>query len=173
MTYGQCTDRANTFFICILAGSYDFCRNVTAGVLPFFGSKNDSAPALLYSKYTARPLRFSNMFSFQVLSKGCSDEIKFGYLLEMVNTRVRETIANLKPGKIGLETAWERLNKEFGQKNAVINTHIDEIINLPTVRGTNYEKIQDFYNRLTKNCDALLTLGEKNMLKGFVMTTLR
>ena len=45
-------------------------------------------------------------------------------------------------------------------------------MNLPTVRGTNNEKVHDFYNRLTKNCYALLTLGEKNMLKGFVMTTL-
>ena len=43
---------------------------------------------------------------------------------------------------------------------------------MPTVRGTNFEKVQDFYNRLTKNCDALLTLGEKSMLKGFVTTTL-
>ena len=112
-------------------------------------------------------VRFSNMFSSQVLSKGFSDEIKFGYLLEIVNPRVREKIANLKPGKVGLETAWERLSKEFGKKNAVINTHIDEIINLPTVRGTNYEKDLDFYNRLTKNCDALLTLEENNMLKDF------
>ena len=55
MTYGQCTDRANTFFICILAGSYDFCRVVTAGVLTIFGSKNDSAPSLLYSKYCTAP----------------------------------------------------------------------------------------------------------------------
>ena len=50
-------------------------------------------------------IRFSNMFSSQVLSKGFSDEIKFGYLLEMVNPRVREKIVNLKPGKTGLETA--------------------------------------------------------------------
>ena len=69
------------------------------------------------------------MFSSQVLSKVFGDEIKSGYLLEIVNPRVREKIANLKPGKIGLDTAWERLNKKFGQKNAVINTHIDEIIN--------------------------------------------
>ena len=48
-------DWANTFFIYILAGSYDICRVVTAGVLTFFGSKNDSAPALLYSKYCAAP----------------------------------------------------------------------------------------------------------------------
>ena len=44
-------------------------------------------------------VRFSNMFSSQVLSKGFSDKIKTGYLLEMVNPRVREKIANLKPGK--------------------------------------------------------------------------
>ena len=55
MTYGQCTDRANTFFIHILAGSYDFFRVVTAGVLTFFGPKNDSARALLYSKYCMAP----------------------------------------------------------------------------------------------------------------------
>ena len=33
---------------------------------------------------------------------------------------------------------------EFEQMNAVINTHIDEIINLPTVRVTRFEKVQDF-----------------------------
>ena len=55
MTYGHCTDWANTFFIYILAGSYDFCRVVTAEVLTFFGSKNDSVPALLYSKYCMAP----------------------------------------------------------------------------------------------------------------------
>ena len=31
MTYGHRIDRVNTFFIFILAGSYDFCRLVTAG----------------------------------------------------------------------------------------------------------------------------------------------
>ena len=27
----------------------------------------------------------------------------------------------------------------------MINTHIDEITNLPTVRGTSFEKVHDFY----------------------------
>ena len=55
MTYGRCTDQANTFIIYILAGSYDFCRVVTAEVLTFLVPKNDSAPALLYSKYRTAP----------------------------------------------------------------------------------------------------------------------
>ena len=117
-------------------------------------------------------VRFSNMFTTQVLSKGFSDEIKFGYLLEMVNRKVREKIENLQPGKIGLDTAWERLNKEYGQINSVINTHVDEILSLAAIRGTNFEKVQEFYHKLTRSYDALLTLGEKAMLKGFMMITL-
>ena len=35
-------------------------------------------------------VRFSNMFSSQVLSKGFSGEIKFGCLLEMINPRMKE-----------------------------------------------------------------------------------
>ena len=68
MTYGQCTDRANTFFICKLAGSYDFCRVVTAEVLTLFGSKNDSAPALLYSKYFLDP-NSSNILNTQAIKQ--------------------------------------------------------------------------------------------------------
>ena len=89
-------------------------------------------------------------FTSQVLSKGFSDEVKFGYLLEMVNSKVRDKIANLKTGKVGLETAWDRLKMEYGQRNAVVNTHIDGIVNLPTIKGANYEKIQDFYDKLKK-----------------------
>eukprot|EP00794_Sanderia_malayensis_P005870 gene5870-6563_t len=76
---------------------------------------------------TADWVRFENMFKSQVLNKSFSDEIKFGYLLEMVNNKVREKIGNLKPGKAGLEIAWDRLQKEYGQTQTVINTHIEEI----------------------------------------------
>jgi len=69
-------------------------------------------------------IRFENMFTSQVISKGFSDEVKFGHLLEMVNSKVRDKIAILKPGKVGLETAWDRLKKEYRQRNAVVNTHI-------------------------------------------------
>ena len=117
-------------------------------------------------------VRFENMFTTQVLNKGFSDEIKFGYLLEMVNSKVREQIANLKPSTEGLKIAWDRLKTEYGQKQTVINTHIDEVVNLPVIRSTSYTKIHDFYEKLSRNYDALLTLGEKEILKGFVMTTL-
>ena len=112
------------------------------------------------------------MFVTQVHDKEISEEEKFGYLLEMVSPKVRDKIANLKPGAMGYKIAWERLEKEFGQTKRVINAHMRQIINIPTVRGSNYIKMQEFYETVSKNHNALLTLGEANMLRGFVMATL-
>ena len=49
---------------------------------------------------------------------------------------------------------------------------MESIINLSPVKGVNYDKVQVFYEQLFKNFDALQTLGESDMLKGFVLTTL-
>ena len=83
-----------------------------------------------------------------------------------------EIIANLKPGTVGYKTAWERLKKEYGQTKVVVNAHMDEIINLTPVRGSNYNKVQEFYEKLSKNFDALQTLEEGEKLHGIVMVTL-
>ena len=85
-------------------------------------------------------VRFENMFITQVHSRPVSDEEKFDYLLKMVVHKVRERIRNLKPSALGHKTAWERLQKEYGQTKLVVNAHMDEIINLTPVKGTNYDK---------------------------------
>ena len=110
-------------------------------------------------------VRFENIFLTQVDAKVITEEEKFEYLLELVNQNVRDKIANLKPGKVGYETTWNRLKKEYRQTKLVINAHVEEIVNLPLVKGYNYVKIPDFYETLSKNYDALLTLGETDMLK--------
>ena len=91
----------------------------------------------------------------------------------MVAPKVREKISNLKPGTLGYKTAWERLQKEYGQTKLVVNAHMDEIINLTPVKGSSFEKVREFYEVLSKNYDALQTLGEADMLRGFVITTLK
>ena len=45
--------------------------------------------------------RFENMFLSQVDAKLISDEEILGYLLESVGPKVRDRIANLKPGTVG------------------------------------------------------------------------
>ena len=91
----------------------------------------------------------------------------------MVAPKVREKISNLKPGTLGYKMSWVRLQKEYGQTKLVVNAHMDEIINLTPVKGSSFEKVREFYEVLSKNYDALQTLGEADMLRGFVMMTLK
>ena len=49
---------------------------------------------------------------------------------------------------------------------------MDAIVNLQVVKGSNYERVTEFYEKVCRNYDALQTLGEADMLKGFVMSTL-
>ena len=108
----------------------------------------------------------------KIHSRPVPDEEKFGYLLEIVAPKVREKISNLKPGTLGYKTTWERLQKEYRQTKLVVNAHMDEIIYLTPVKGNSFEKVREFYEVLSKNY-ALQTLGEADMLRGFVMTTLK
>ena len=90
----------------------------------------------------------------------------------MVNPSVRAKIANLKPDEIGYKIAWERLKSEYGKNKLVVNAHVEEIVNLPVIKGSNYLKIREFYESVSRNYDALLTMGEADMLRGHVMSTL-
>ena len=138
-------------------------------------STSAKLPKLIITPFKGTPtdwVGFENMFITQVHNKSISAEEKFGYLLEMVNPNVRAKIANLKPGEIGYKIAWERLKSECGQNKLVVNAHVEEMVNLPVIKGSNYLKIQEFYESVSKNYDALLTKGEADMLRGLVMSTL-
>ena len=50
--------------------------------------------------------------------------------------------------------------------------HVEKRVNLPVVTGSNYLKIQEFYESVNINYDALLSMGEADMLRGSVMSTL-
>ena len=84
------------------------------------------------------------MFVSQVDRRPISDEEKFGYLLEMVSYKVRDKIFNFKPTSEGYKTAWEKPKSEYGQTKIVVNAHMEDIINLSTVKGVNYAKVQTF-----------------------------
>ena len=71
---------------------------------------------------------------------------------------MRDRIADLKPGTVGYKTAWDRLNKEYGQTKVVMNPHMEEILNLFPVKGSNYFRVQEFYENLSRNYDVFQTL---------------
>ena len=53
-----------------------------------------------------------------------------------------------------------------------MNAHVEEMVNLPVIKGYSYFKIQEFYDSMGKNYDPFLTMGEADMLRGFVISTL-
>lgn len=55
----------------------------------------------------------------------------------------------------------------------MVNVHIDEIINLTSVKGSNYGHFLEFYKKVSKNLVALQTLGKSDRQHGFVMPGLR
>ena len=126
-------------------------------------------PKLIITPFKGTPTdwaRFVNMFITQVHNKSISSEEKFGYLLEMVNPNVRAKLANLKPGEFGYKIAWERMKSEYGQSKLLVNANVEEIANLPVIKGSNYLKIQEFYESVSRNYDALLTMGEADIRRG-------
>ena len=78
----------------------------------------------------------------------------------------------MRPDPVGYKTTWERLAKEYGQTQMVVNANVNEIISLPVIRGTSYWKTLSFYEKLSKSFDALQTLGKGDTLTGLIMTTI-
>ena len=58
-----------------------------------------------------------------------------------------------------MATIYENI-LQYGRTKLVVNAHIDEVVNLVTVKGSSYERILGFYESLRKYYDALRTLGE-------------
>ncbi len=90
----------------------------------------------------------------------------------MISPKVREKVSNQKPSTSGYETVWERLKRHYGHTNLVVNAHMDAIVGLQVVKGSNYEKIKELFEKVSQRYDALQTLGQSQMLKGFVLSTL-
>ena len=78
--------------------------------------------------------------------------------------KVREQISNLKPGTLGYKTAWERLQGEYpyGRNSKFDSNEREQLRKRVRILWTVKQKF-----------DALHTLEEADMLKGFVMTTLK
>ena len=64
------------------------------------------------------------------------------------------------------------INKKCIKNKLVVSAHVQKIVNLSSVEGTHFLRIQEFYENLSNNYDALVTMGEAGMLRGFVISTL-
>ena len=72
----------------------------------------------------------------------------------------------------GYERAKTLLQTKYGKPSEVANAHMQCVIGLPTVYGTQPAKIHDFYGKLSSHIQVLETMGKVKEIGGFVRVTL-
>ena len=88
----------------------------------------------------------------------------------MPNARVM--IEGLPFSSEGYERAKTILKTKYGQISEVINAHIQCILGLPKLHGTEPAKVHKFYETLASHVQTLETLGKLKEIGGFVRGTL-
>ena len=64
------------------------------------------------------------------------------------------------------------MQTKYGNVSEIVNAHIKEVMGLQTVNGSNPRKINEFYETLLRNVQALETIGKLNSIEGLVSMTL-
>jgi len=61
---------------------------------------------------------------------------------------------------------------KYGKPSEVANAHIQCIMGLPVITGTNPTRINEFYEKLVTNIQTLETMGKEKDIRGYVRLTL-
>ncbi|XP_028408199.1 uncharacterized protein LOC114530777 [Dendronephthya gigantea] len=132
--------------------------------------KNAKLPKLIITKFNGTPvdwLRFWNQFEAEVDKADVAPVTKFSYLKELVDPKVKSHIDGLPFSTEGYEHAKNILKTKYGEISEIVNAYVENIMNLPTIQGTNTGKIHDFYSKLSFNVQSLETLGKLKEVNGY------
>lgn len=97
---------------------------------------------------------------------------KFSYLKELLVAKVRAAVDGLPYNTERYKRAKAILTAKYGKPSEVLNAHIQSIIALPTVQGSQPARVHDFYEKLATNVQALDTMGKIKEISGYVRVTL-
>ena len=64
------------------------------------------------------------------------------------------------------------LKEKYGDENEILTLHIKQIMNLPNISGNNSSKINEFYETLAVNVQAIRTMGKLEAINGYARLTL-
>ena len=77
--------------------------------------------------------------------------MKFSYLKEFVELKVRKTIDGLPFTAEGYNRAKSILMDRYGKESEIVKAYVQNILDLPRIKGTNPQKIHQFYEQLRDN----------------------
>ena len=110
-------------------------------------------------------LRFWNIYEAEI--DKCSNMAavtKFAYLKDLLEPKVRAGIDGLPFSSEG----YERAKNILKGMSEIVNGYVQNIMGLPVISGANPAKINQFYEALSFNVQALETLGKLREVNGYV-----
>ena len=116
--------------------------------------------------------RFWNTFTEEIDRAELPGTSKFSYLKEYLGPKVRPLVESLPFNTEGYTRAKTILESKYGRTSEIVNAHIQKIMDLPTVNGTHPSKVNEFYETLLKNVQALETMGKLESVNGYVRNVL-
>ena len=132
-------------------------------------------PKLVISKFNGSFTDWTRFWEQYQAGIGASDiqpSMKFSYLKELLEPKVRALVEELPLTGEGFERAKNILKTKYGKQSEIVNAHIKNIMTLEHVQGANPNKISKFYEQLLTNVQALETIGRLGEVNGCVRMTL-
>ena len=117
-------------------------------------------------------LPFWNKFEAEIDKTELAPVAKFAYLKELLEPKVRTDIDGLPLTREGYERAKNIIKEEYGKTSEIINAHVNNILELPTVTSANPGKVNYFYKTLLFNVQSLETLGNIVRVNGMTRSVL-
>ena len=89
----------------------------------------------------------------------------------MVIPKVRFPIDGLSWNNKGYEQAKNILLSKFGKTSELVNGHIQNVLTLPLIAGTNAVRINRFYEKLMTSVQSIDAMGKLNKINGYSRET--
>lgn len=100
--------------------------------------------------------KFSDTFNALVhINSTLSNVEKFYYLQVSLKNEAAQVIASLPITDANYPTAWKLLTDRYENNKAISNTHIREIIDLPSIQKTSHSELRHLLDNFLKNYRAL------------------
>ena len=96
---------------------------------------------------------------------------KFNYLRSYLSSTTLTAIDGLEISETNYDTAINILQNRFGQKDIIINDHVNKLLNLsPVYKSSDIFKLKKLYEEIETNTRALSALGLDEKQYGAIPT---
>ena len=132
---------------------------------------NAKLPKLVITKFQGTHLDWQRFWG-QLDKAEISQIAKLSYLKELLVQKHVHTLMVFSSPPCKYVCYKTILKTKYGKTSEVANAHMQSIVSLPVVKGTQPKKIHEFFESLVTNTQALETMGKLSQVHGFVRPTL-